>query len=381
MCIDLFVTQGDQGEDGVVDFGLAGGGRVAFGGCLPGCGDAYLVFQLHDDPFGRLFPDAFDLGEGLGVAGNDGCLEAGHRGSAENIERGFGADAGDMPDEKSEKVAFRGGCEAKKHMGIFPDLEVGEQSQRGPGCGKAVVAGEGNQNVVADAMDIQHDMGGVRLDQNAFEEGDHVGEIRREVRGRQALRILVGWLWVCLGGAALAEGGEWRVWMEARFMRPAMSAALPGAERTVIAGGRWDGEELRAFSKKEWEALGVDWATFEKEARRQSVRDWEGVEIRLERDKRKVIQFAELRSKQPLVASAVLAPGFGERFADTLGDRLWVVVPNRFQAFVFPKLAGAYEKYAGMVLQSYAATAYPVSLEVLEWSRDGWRAVGIFDPQ
>jgi hypothetical protein len=92
-----------------------------------------------------------------------------------------------------------------------------------------------------------------------------------------------------------------------------------------------------------------------------------------------VIQYAELSSAQPIVASAVLAPKFLPLFKDTLGDSVLVVVPNRYTAFVFPQLATRYQEYFPLVFAAYGETAYPVSVEVFEFSAKGIRAVGVFD--
>ncbi len=185
-------------------------------------------------------------------------------------------------------------------------------------------------------------------------------------------------MWV-LDVTGLAAESEWRVWLEPKFMQPAASGPVRGAERTVLAGGLWDGQELNAFSKSQWETLGLDWASFERGALQQATWDLERVEVRLDRDNRKVIRFAELRSKEPLVASAVLAPGFGERFAQTLGDSFFVAVPSRYQAFIFPKLVGDPREYTDLVVKGYKATVYPVSLELFEVSGGVLRAVGVFE--
>jgi len=194
----------------------------------------------------------------------------------------------------------------------------------------------------------------------------------------QALSVLLLWISLCVGVKLEAAEDQWRVWMEARFMKPAANAPVAGAERTLLCGGLWGGGELRAFSKKEWLALGLDWAEFEKKARLLSDVDLEKVEIRYDRDARQVIRFAEVRCRAPLVASAVLSAKFGDRFLDTLGEGLFVAVPNRYQAFVFPKVMGFPVQYTGMILGGYDATAFPVSVELFEYSKGILKAVGMF---
>ena len=79
------------------------------------------------------------------------------------------------------------------------------------------------------------------------------------------------------------------------------------------------------------------------------------------------------------MASAVLAPRFLALFRQTLGDTVLVVVPNRYTAFVFPQLATHYQEYYPMVFAAYRETAFPISVEVLEFSAAGIRAVGVYE--
>ncbi len=188
-------------------------------------------------------------------------------------------------------------------------------------------------------------------------------------------------------GSSGVDAGETRVWLDAKFLAPGFSQQVPDAERTVYAAGRWDGMELRAFTRAEWE----DWRrgggggerTWEaciSENRARAERDLERVRLVYERDKRKVVQSVELSCERPLVCSAVLAPSLGERLADAFGDEFFLSVPNRGKAFVFPKFAGDLSRFAARVWEAYRETAYPVSYEVLEWRRGALRAVGAFEP-
>ena len=96
------------------------------------------------------------------------------------------------------------------------------------------------------------------------------------------------------------------------------------------------------------------------------------------RDRKQVIQFAELTSDRPIVCSAVLAPKFLDLFRDTLGDKVMLVVPNRFTAYVFPVLASNYQDYYPMVLDAFDSSTWPVSVEVFELSDKGMRTVGVY---
>ncbi len=97
------------------------------------------------------------------------------------------------------------------------------------------------------------------------------------------------------------------------------------------------------------------------------------------RNKKNVVEYAELRSEKPFMAEAVLTPKFLSLFEGVFGSTVLVAIPNRQTVFVFPKLASAYMDYAPMVLEAYRDAANPVSTEVFEIGPKGMRAVGIYE--
>ena len=199
------------------------------------------------------------------------------------------------------------------------------------------------------------------------------------MRGWQAFGVVALLLCAPLRAGAQEELA-WRVWLEAKFLAPAVHSPVADAQTTVFAGGFWDGSQLVPFGRSQWGGLALNWGGFESAARARAGEDLAGVSVRFERDKRRVIEFAELSSDQPLVASAVLAPNLGARFSDTLGEVLLLAVPSRYRAFIFPKHGRDPAQYAGMVWAAYRETAYPVSVELFEWRSGRIKAVGAFEP-
>jgi hypothetical protein len=189
-------------------------------------------------------------------------------------------------------------------------------------------------------------------------------------------------LWLALIGATRAEEPRtaWRVWLEPKFMRAPVTAPITGAKKTVLAGGALGDEGgLVSMPKEVFAATKMPWEIFFAQARENAAADFAELKPRYERDAKKVIVYAALESRKPIVASAVLAPKFLESFKDTLGDTVLVVVPNRFTAFVFPKLASRYAEYSPMVFRAYRDTSWPVSVEVFEVSGEGWRCIGAYE--
>jgi hypothetical protein len=163
-------------------------------------------------------------------------------------------------------------------------------------------------------------------------------------------------------------------------MRPAMHAPVSGAEKTVLAAGLADESgHLASLSEARWRELSLDWPRFWSVALKNSERDFEGAEVRLHRDARRVIRYTEIYSSEGRAPSLVLAPSFFTSTARNMGDSFLLVVPSRFQCFVFPKLVGDVSQYAEIVHDAYRKTAYPVSTELFECSKGGLWTVGCFE--
>jgi hypothetical protein len=189
-------------------------------------------------------------------------------------------------------------------------------------------------------------------------------------------------LWLLL--VTLAGAGEmpvdfkWRVLLEPKSMRREVVWEIPGAQRTVFAPVVVNGDDYLYPPRKILEQFGAEAADILRLAAPAATADLATLTPRYERDRLQVIQYAELRSDRPIVASAVLAPKFLDIFKDTLGEKVLLVVPSRFAAFVFPVLASNYQDYSPMVYEAYRATAWPISVEVFEVSAHGLRAVGVY---
>lgn len=184
---------------------------------------------------------------------------------------------------------------------------------------------------------------------------------------------------LALGARAQEPQAAWRVWLEPKFMKAPVTAPIAGAKKTVLAGGTLGAEGFVTMPQAGFTALKVAWEMFFAQARENAAAELAELKPRYERDGKKVIVYAALESAKPIVAGAVLAPKFLESFKDTLGETVLVVVPNRYTAFVFPKLASRYAEYAPMVFRAYHETSWPVSVEVFEVSAEGWKCIGAYE--
>lgn len=240
--------------------------------------------------------------------------------------------------------------------------------------------------MIPDSMNADDNVRGQRLDERAFEKGNHRGDnTGRDGASKakvchRAVRVALLCLLVVPASFAAESPADsaWRVLLEPKSMHREVAFEIPNAQRTVLAPARLEGDEYIFPTRKDFEALNVDAAAIRRLAAQAAAADLATLKPRYERNRKQVIQFAELKSDQPIVASAVLAPKFLDLFQDTLGEKVLLVVPNRFTAYVFPVLASNYQDYSPMVFEAFRSTAWPVSVEVFEVSAEGVRAVGVY---
>jgi hypothetical protein len=190
---------------------------------------------------------------------------------------------------------------------------------------------------------------------------------------------LLLWVTSSLGEDAIGDSSNWRVWLEPRFMRAPVSAPIAGAHKTELAAGELVDGQLQTITKDRFQQLAPTWDEYSAKARQNASADLAELKPEYVRNKRKVIDYAMIRSEKPIVASAVLAPEFLKLFEETMGPKVFLVVPSRYVAIVFPALASRYREFYPLVFREYRASAFPVSVEVFELSAEGMKAVGVYE--
>jgi hypothetical protein len=246
--------------------------------------------------------------------------------------------------------------------------------------------------MITNAVDRNDDMGGQGFVECAFEKGDHPsrmqdggGTMKGERSAFRPILLAVVVSVVTLLAAASAHSSEianergWRIWLEPKSNRPPVTLPLSGSERTVVCAGFLEDDGPRAMTKDELAAMGIELVRFTARARQNAAADLATLKPRYVRNRQKVIEYAELTSDRPIVAGAVLAPTFLALWKDTLGEKVIVVVPNRFTAYVFPAIAGHHADYGPMAIEAFHATAWPISIEVFQISGDGIKCVGRYE--
>ncbi len=162
-------------------------------------------------------------------------------------------------------------------------------------------------------------------------------------------------------------------------MHPEVSFPISGARRTVLVPGYLSDGEPQYFSRKDWDALGLNWEGFRTRAAQNATE--KKFHAELIRDLHQVVQYAAITSEDPLTATMILSPDFLKEFKGIFGPTVLVALPNRYTVYIFPGLASEYKEYSPMIIRAYQDSAYPVSLEVFEISASGMRAIGAFEDQ
>ena len=186
-------------------------------------------------------------------------------------------------------------------------------------------------------------------------------------------------LFLALACARAQEPGTLLVLIEPKFMKAPVTAPIAAAEKTEFVAAFMGKSEVTYLSRVDFDAMKIDWLAFTKKAQESAEAELKSLTTEYARDRKKVILYAKIHSPHALIASAILAPKFLDLFKNTLGEKVFIVIPNRTTTYVFPALSSNYQDYAPMIFAAYRATPFPVSREVFELSPDGLKAVGSFE--
>jgi len=165
------------------------------------------------------------------------------------------------------------------------------------------------------------------------------------------------------------------------FMRPDFAIPIEGTKETILTPALIKGDEAAVLKKTEADRLKLDLASIQRIAASSASAELAKLKPEYVRDKNGVVLFALLASDSPATASAVLAPDFAKKFADTLGPDLLVAIPNRYRIYVYSALTTDFQDTADIVLRDYETSGYPVSREVFRVTPKGLRAFGKFGEQ
>ena len=153
---------------------------------------------------------------------------------------------------------------------------------------------------------------------------------------------------------------------------------ISGSERTILAVARVNGGEIEPVTRDQKREVSITFEQVEADSGKLLSETLSRLTPNFVRDKKGVIEYAELVSEDPLTASTVLAPGFAEKFRDTIGPDLVVAMPNRFQVYVFSRQDTIFQQMGEAVINGYLSSNYPVSREAFQLQNGRLRSLGVY---
>jgi hypothetical protein len=167
--------------------------------------------------------------------------------------------------------------------------------------------------------------------------------------------------------------------IEPAVMRTEAARLLPGSKKTVIVPAKEDEFGLSRLSKEEFAATGLKWEEFLTQAAAGAAAHLKTLKPDIHRDAKNVAQYAVLSSKSQLTAGIVMCPEFFEQFREVFGDRLVVLIPDRFTVYVFPRGFTDFQTMGPEILEKHRRSIWPCSQEAFEITADGLKCLGSFD--
>lgn len=160
--------------------------------------------------------------------------------------------------------------------------------------------------------------------------------------------------------------------MDHKMRRP-----IEGSQRTVLAIARVVDGEIEPLTREQKKNVHMTFGQIRAESLKTASATLARMKPAFIRDKNGVIRHAAIESSDPLTASCVLAPEFGERFRSTLGPDLLVAIPNRNQVLVFSRQDDTHLRLAETIIGNYLSSNHPVSREIFAWEGGRLRSLGV----
>lgn len=167
--------------------------------------------------------------------------------------------------------------------------------------------------------------------------------------------------------------------IEPATLRTEAAQPMPGSKLTVACPAREDELGLSRLTAEEFKSTGLTWEQFLKEASATATAHLKTLEPDIHRDAKGRAEFAVLKNESHLTASVILCPEFHAQFKATFGDKLVVLVPDRFTVYVFARGFGDFQTKGPEILEQFADSTWPCSREAFEITADGLVCLGAFN--
>lgn len=194
---------------------------------------------------------------------------------------------------------------------------------------------------------------------------------------KRTLRFLLLAL-LCAPSATTFAKDTWHLLIEPTFQGYTVAWPIPSAETTVLVPARVIDGEVVPLRRDQILPLGVTRRQILDSAPAAASAVLDTLKPEYIRDDHQVILYAVIQSDDPLTASAVLAPGFAEKFRDTLGTDLLIAIPNRNTIFIFSRQSPVYRQMSELIIAEYKSSATPASRELFTLRQGRLIAVGSY---
>lgn len=169
---------------------------------------------------------------------------------------------------------------------------------------------------------------------------------------------------------------------EPRVMGTAISKPWADSRRTVFtpAHEKADGTGITAYTKVEFDRLGISWEKFLEQAQASAEKRLVTLKPELKQDEKGRLLYAVFRSDSPTIASLLVAPSLARLFERLIGPEVWVVAPDRHSLFIFPPGEEAMREFAADLASRFEGDAFAASDEIYALRSDGTqqKVVGTF---
>ena len=167
--------------------------------------------------------------------------------------------------------------------------------------------------------------------------------------------------------------------IEPASMRTESAQPMPGSKLTVVCPAREDELGLSRLSAEEFKATGLNWEQFLKEAAATAAAHLKTLKPGIHKDAKGRPAYAVLKSESHLTSGVILCPEFHAQFKEFFGDRLVVMVPDRFTVYVFSRGFGGFQAMGPEIVEKFSGSTWPCSREAFEVTASGVKCLGAFD--
>jgi len=184
------------------------------------------------------------------------------------------------------------------------------------------------------------------------------------------------WFLVALIATVLMAQAQWVLLPEPDFSTRAICWTIPQAKNTVLWPVRIVNSELVGLDLDTTRDETLTRQGIVEEARTEASKLLSKATISYERDGRNIIKYAVITSEDPRTSACVFAPDFRKKFHETIGPDPVVLIPNRFTVYVFPRSMAPLTELSEQAFIDYRSSAFPVSREIFQVTKDGIVAIG-----